>query len=161
MWPENTVPFAFAYTSTLSVVEVDQSIFISSLFKKNRNYLGLNKFKIISGYTEKNVVGKYKDSKNVLSIFLTSNGYEGNFQGITKLPDSDKIAYFKATVKNITVDKFGNIFLTFSEHNIYLDKIYSDKIGYSPELEFRGKIDNDMLYLDHGDEIGNFKLSRQ
>jgi len=33
-----------------------QSIFISSLFKKNRNYLGLNKFKIISGYTEKNIV---------------------------------------------------------------------------------------------------------
>ena len=28
-----------------------QSIFISSLFKKNKNYLGLNKFKIISKYT--------------------------------------------------------------------------------------------------------------
>jgi thiamine-phosphate pyrophosphorylase len=33
-----------------------QSIFISSLFKKNKNYLGLNKFKIISTYTKKNIV---------------------------------------------------------------------------------------------------------
>ena len=33
-----------------------QSIFISSLFKKNKNYLGLNKFKIISRYTKKNIV---------------------------------------------------------------------------------------------------------
>ena len=33
-----------------------QSIFISSLFKKNKNYLGLNKFRIISRYTKKNIV---------------------------------------------------------------------------------------------------------
>ena len=33
-----------------------QSIFISSLFKKNKNYLGLNKFKIITKYTKKNIV---------------------------------------------------------------------------------------------------------
>ena len=33
-----------------------QSIFISSIFKKNQNYLGLNKFKIISKYTKKNIV---------------------------------------------------------------------------------------------------------
>ena len=33
-----------------------QNIFISSLFKKNKNYLGLNKFKIISRYTKKNIV---------------------------------------------------------------------------------------------------------
>lgn len=31
-------------------------IFISSLFKKNKNYLGINKFKIISNYTKKNIV---------------------------------------------------------------------------------------------------------
>ena len=33
-----------------------ESIFISSLFKKNKNYLGLNKFKIITKYTKKNIV---------------------------------------------------------------------------------------------------------
>ena len=33
-----------------------QGIFISSIFKKNQNYLGLNKFKIISNYTKKNIV---------------------------------------------------------------------------------------------------------
>ena len=31
-------------------------IFISSIFKKNQNYLGLNKFKIISKYTKKNII---------------------------------------------------------------------------------------------------------
>ena len=31
-------------------------IFISSLFKKNKNYLGINKFKLISKLTKKNVV---------------------------------------------------------------------------------------------------------
>ena len=30
-----------------------QNIFISSIFKKNKNYLGLNKFKILSKYTKK------------------------------------------------------------------------------------------------------------
>ena len=33
-----------------------QRIFISSLFKKNKNYLGLNKFRLISKYTRKDVV---------------------------------------------------------------------------------------------------------
>ena len=32
------------------------SIFISSLFKKNKNYLGINKFKLISKLTKKKVV---------------------------------------------------------------------------------------------------------
>ena len=31
-------------------------IFISSLFKKNKNYLGINKFKLISNLTKKRVV---------------------------------------------------------------------------------------------------------
>ena len=31
-------------------------IFISSLFKKNKNYLGLNKFKILNNFTQKKVV---------------------------------------------------------------------------------------------------------
>jgi len=31
-------------------------IFISSLFKKNKNFLGLNKFKILNNYTKNKVV---------------------------------------------------------------------------------------------------------
>ena len=34
-----------------------QSIFLSSLFKKNKNYLGINKFKILANLTKKKVVG--------------------------------------------------------------------------------------------------------
>jgi thiamine-phosphate pyrophosphorylase len=53
-----------------------QSIFISSLFKKNRNYLGLNKFKIISGYTKKNIVAlgglSKKNLKKLKLINITS-----------------------------------------------------------------------------------------
>ena len=33
-----------------------QGIFISSIFKKNDNFLGINKFKIISGYTRKKII---------------------------------------------------------------------------------------------------------
>ena len=52
-----------------------QSIFISSLFKKNRNYLGLNKFKIISKYTKKNVValgGVTKENSKKLKLINIS-----------------------------------------------------------------------------------------
>ena len=33
-----------------------EEIFLSSLFKKNKNYLGINKFKLLSKLTEKKVV---------------------------------------------------------------------------------------------------------
>ena len=33
-----------------------QNIFLSSLFKKNNNFLDLNKFKIFSNYTKKNII---------------------------------------------------------------------------------------------------------
>ncbi len=33
-----------------------QKIFLSSLFKKNKNYLGINKFKLFSKYTNKKIV---------------------------------------------------------------------------------------------------------
>ena len=51
-----------------------QSIFISSLFKKNKNYLGLYKFKKISKYTKKNIValgglsGKNLKKLNLIKI---------------------------------------------------------------------------------------------
>ena len=56
-----------------------QSIFISSLFKKNKNYLGLNKFKIISKYTKKNIValgGLSKKNLKKLSLIKVS-GFAG------------------------------------------------------------------------------------
>ena len=48
-----------------------QSIFISSLFKKNKNYLGLYKFKILRKYTQKKVVALGGISKkNIKKIML-------------------------------------------------------------------------------------------
>ena len=53
-----------------------QSIFISSLFKKNKNYLGLNRFKIISKYTKKNIVAlggvSKKNLKKIKLINISS-----------------------------------------------------------------------------------------
>ena len=56
-----------------------QSIFISSLFKKNKNYLGLNKFKIISRYTKKNIVALGGVSKKNLKKLKLINisGFAG------------------------------------------------------------------------------------
>ena len=48
-------------------------LFVSSIFKKNSNYLGVNKFRIISNYTEKKIIalgGINKD--NLKSLKLTS-----------------------------------------------------------------------------------------
>ena len=56
-----------------------QSIFISSLFKRNKNYLGINKFKIISKYAKKNIValgGLSKKNLNKLKIINVS-GFAG------------------------------------------------------------------------------------
>tara|TARA_Y100000816_G_scaffold27844_1_gene17784 strand:- start:96 stop:626 length:531 start_codon:yes stop_codon:yes gene_type:complete len=61
-----------------------QKIFISSLFKKNNNYLGLNKFKILKKYTRKKVVALGGISrKNINKISLL------NISGIAG------ISYFK------------------------------------------------------------------
>ena len=50
-----------------------QNIFISSLFKKNKNYLGSNKFKILAKYTKKKVVALGGISKkNIKQIKLTN-----------------------------------------------------------------------------------------
>ena len=50
-----------------------QNIFISSLFKKNKNYLGSNKFKILAKYTKKKVVALGGISKkNINQIKLTN-----------------------------------------------------------------------------------------
>ncbi len=50
-----------------------QSIFISSLFKKNKNYLGLYKFKILRKYTQKKVVALGGISKKNLKKITLLN----------------------------------------------------------------------------------------
>ena len=50
-------------------------LFISSIFKKNKNYLGINKFKLISNYTKKKVValgGVAKNNINKLRLLNTT-----------------------------------------------------------------------------------------
>jgi len=54
-------------------------IFISSIFKKNKNYLGINKFKLISNLTKKKVValgGISKENINKLKL-LSSDEFAG------------------------------------------------------------------------------------
>ena len=51
-----------------------KKIFLSSLFKKNENYLGINKFKVISKYTNQKVVALGGISrKNIKKLKLLSN----------------------------------------------------------------------------------------
>ena len=56
-----------------------KTIFLSSLFKKNKNYLGINKFKILSNYTKKRIValgGINKVNKKKLNL-LNCFGFAG------------------------------------------------------------------------------------
>ena len=49
-------------------------IFLSSLFKKNKNYLGVNKFKLLSNLTKKKIVvlgGVSKKNSKLLKILIT------------------------------------------------------------------------------------------
>ena len=49
-------------------------IFLSSVFKKNKNYLGINKFKLISNFTKKKVVALGGISKkNINKLKLLNN----------------------------------------------------------------------------------------
>ena len=54
-------------------------IFISSLFKKNKNFLGINKFKILSNLTKKNIVALGGISKSNLKKlnFLDHSDFAG------------------------------------------------------------------------------------
>ena len=54
-------------------------IFLSSLFKKNKNFLGINKFKILSNLTKKNVVALGGISKSNLKKlnFLDHSDFAG------------------------------------------------------------------------------------
>ena len=56
-------------------------IFLSSLFKKNKNYLGINKFKLIANLTKKKVVALGGVSKkNINKLKLLKNS---EFAGIS------------------------------------------------------------------------------
>ena len=58
-----------------------EKIFVSSLFKKNKNFLGINKFKLLANLTKKTVVilgGISKKNINKLKLFSCSD-----FAGIT------------------------------------------------------------------------------
>ena len=53
-------------------------IFLSSVFKKNQNYLGLNKFKLISNYSKTEIIALGGVSENVKNASLTkSKGFAG------------------------------------------------------------------------------------
>ena len=56
-----------------------KKIFLSSLFKKNKNYLGLNKFKLLSKLTTKKIVPLGGISNKNLKIIklLNSNSFAG------------------------------------------------------------------------------------
>ena len=56
-------------------------IFLSSLFKKNKNYLGINKFKLISNLTKKKVVALGGISKKNIKKLKLLNSSE--FAGIS------------------------------------------------------------------------------
>ncbi len=56
-------------------IQCVKRIFISSIFKKNKNYLGINKFKLISNLTKTKVValgGISKDNINKLKLLNNS-----------------------------------------------------------------------------------------
>ena len=59
-----------------------QKIFLSSLFKKNNNYLGLYKFKILKNYTKKNIVALGGISKKNLKKIKLINKIS-SFAGIS------------------------------------------------------------------------------
>ena len=56
-------------------------IFISSLFRKNKNFLGLNKFKILNSYTKKNIIALGGISKKNINKLKLLNCY--GFAGIS------------------------------------------------------------------------------
>ena len=56
-----------------------RKIFLSSIFKKNKNFLGINKFKILSNLTKKSIVALGGISKSNLKIlsFLDHSDFAG------------------------------------------------------------------------------------
>ena len=57
------------------------AIFLSSIFKKNKNYLGINKFKLLSLLSKKPIVALGGISNNNLKKIALTNCYD--FAGIS------------------------------------------------------------------------------
>ncbi len=58
-----------------------KKIFVSSLFKKNKNFLGLNKFKLTSRLTKNEIIALGGISKNNIKLVELSNAV--GFAGIS------------------------------------------------------------------------------
>ena len=75
----NSGIFLFKAEDMLKEIKIKEiqnvnSIFISSIFKKNKNYLGINKFKLISNLTKKKVIALGGVSKkNINKLKLLKN----------------------------------------------------------------------------------------
>ena len=56
-----------------------KEIFVSSIFKKNNNFLGINKFRLISDLSKKNIIALGGVSKKIINLFqLTKSiGFAG------------------------------------------------------------------------------------
>ena len=64
------------YEMRIKELQHVNAIFLSSIFKKNKNYLGINKFKLISKLTKKNVVvlgGITKKNKKKINLLNQSD----------------------------------------------------------------------------------------
>ena len=58
-----------------------KEIFISSIFKKNRNYLGFNKFNLISNFSTKEIIALGGISKKNIKLLSMTNSL--GFAGIS------------------------------------------------------------------------------
>ena len=95
---KNTKHLAYSYKSNFCIIgsahnlneirikekQKVEKIVISSLFKRNKNFLGINKYKILANLTKKNVVALGGISRNNL-----------NKLQLLKCPDFAGISYFE------------------------------------------------------------------
>ncbi len=83
----------------IRIKEIQQvkKIFVSSLFKKNKNYLGINKFKLLCALTNKQIVALGGISKKNLKKLRLLN-----------FPDFAGISYFKKQKKGPLIGAFFN-----------------------------------------------------
>jgi len=87
---KNTKHLAYSFKKDFSVVgsahnlkeirtkekQIVRKIFLSSLFKKNKNFLGVNRFKVLAKHTKKNIVvlgGISKNNRKKLSLINQSD----------------------------------------------------------------------------------------
>ena len=81
-YPNNFIIMGSAHNNReirIKEIQKVQMLFISSLFKNNKNFLGLNKFKLLIRYTKKKVValgGISKDNKKKLRL-INCFGFAG------------------------------------------------------------------------------------